>query len=104
MSYFLTGEHRPYTTGEGRFTRVVPLENFSTKEDGGGGAWEVALRYSHLEFEDVFTPDDALSNWSVGLNWYLNPNSRIMANFVHGELDSLSGAFRAFTIRFQAAF
>lgn len=104
VSYFLTGEHRPYTTGEGRFTRVVPLENFSTKEDGGGGAWEVALRYSHLEFEDVFTPDEALSDWSVGLNWYLNANSRIMANFVQGELDSLSGAFRAFTIRFQAAF
>ena len=35
---------------------------------------------------------------------YLNPNSRIMANYVEGELDNLDGAFRAFTIRFQVAF
>ncbi len=39
------------------------------------------------KFEDVTTPDDALSDWSVGLTWYLNPNARFMFNYVLAALD-----------------
>lgn len=102
VSYFLTGEHRPYRTDYGRFTRVQPLNNFDGI--GGSGAIELALRYSTLSFEDVANPDQTLRDWTFGINWYLNPNSRIMLNYVDGELDTLSGAFRALTIRFQVAF
>ena len=46
MSYFLTGEHRPYDRTAGKFNRVIPFENFFRvrTECGeivtGMGAWE----------------------------------------------------------------
>jgi len=102
-SYFLTGEHRPYKRSHGAFSRVKPLRNFLGKEAGGSGAVELAVRYSSIDVSDGSTAGGELDDVSVGVNWYLNPNTRVMANYVHADLDSV-GQADVFQTRFQIDF
>ncbi len=89
-SYFLTGEHRPYSKSSGVFGRLKPKENFLGK-GGRLGAWEVAARYSHLDLNDANIGGGKLDNYTFGLNWYLNPNVRWMVNAVLSKTkDSVS--------------
>jgi phosphate-selective porin OprO/OprP len=87
-SYFITGEHRPYNTSEGAFDRVRPKKNFLI---GGLGAWEVAVRFSQIDLNDArainTNAGGKQSNLTFGVNWYPNPNFRIMANYVYGWVD-----------------
>lgn len=84
-SYFLTGENRPYKAGSAVFGRPKPKENFG---QGGVGAWEVALRYSQIDLNDQPAVEGGeLSGITAQLNWYLNPNTRVMLGYVHSELD-----------------
>ncbi len=46
ISYFLTGEHRPYKNSYATFGRLKPKKIFM---NGGSGAWELALRYTHTD-------------------------------------------------------
>ncbi len=89
VSYFLTGEHRPYDRSRGAFTRVRPFTNFFRvrASDGiqtGWGAWEVAYRYSCIDLVDqeAGVNGGIADDHSVGLNWYLNPYTRLMFNYV----------------------
>ena len=84
-SFFLTGERRPYKTSSGAFDRVKPKKNFDWK--GGYGALELAARYSMLDLNDEDMNGGELSNFTFGVNWYLNPNVRIMLNYVRAMLD-----------------
>ena len=101
-SYFLTGEHRPYKRSRGTFDRVRPLRNFG--KDGGRGAWEVAARYSHLDLSNERVKGRELRNLTFGLNWYLNPNMRIMWNYVRADLVGDDGDANIFQMRFQVNF
>lgn len=119
-SYFLTGEHRPYKNSGGVFDRVKPKRNFKFHgEEQGWGAWEVALRYSKIDLEDGHTSffEQVLGidrqiwggeedNITVGLNWYLNPNARVMLNYINADIDSrvYRGDLNIFQTRFQLAF
>jgi phosphate-selective porin OprO/OprP len=87
ISYYLTGEHRNYKAKGARFDRVKPAENFDGH--GLGGAWELAARYSMNDFEDGPT-DDEVTNYAAGVNWYLNPNTRVMLNYVHSNFEDAS--------------
>ena len=87
VSYFLTGEHRPYRRAEGRFDRVKPKHNFGLGENGGAGAWEVALRYSQVDLNDSGLGGGRLNDITGGVNWHLNPNWKIMFNYVFAQLD-----------------
>lgn len=89
-NYFLTGEHRPYKTSEGVFSRVKPKRNFGFGE--GPGGWEVAVRYSELDLNDGNIIGGELDNITAGLNWYLNPNMRIMWNYVHSDKETVGDA------------
>ncbi len=92
--YFLTGENRVYDRQAGAFTRVRPYENFFRVRDQNGyvftgkGAWEVAYRYSYLDLNHpsalVFGGWD--SSHTFGVNWYLNPYTRLMFNYIHSDL------------------
>ncbi len=112
-SYFLTGEHRPYDRRQGVFDRLVPLENawFVPTPRGtsaGWGAWEVAARWSYMDLSAV--NDQQLNDITVGMNWYLNPHSRLMFNWVHpialnsvvSDLETAEGD--ALSARFQVDF
>ena len=96
FSYFLTGEHRPYNRKTGAFDRVKPNENFFRvrAEDGccytGKGAWELAYRYSYLDLMDGLTTYNGAGrcgDHTIGVNWYLNPYTRIMANYIYSDVD-----------------
>ncbi|MBD3427039.1 MAG: hypothetical protein GF409_07425 [Candidatus Omnitrophica bacterium] len=84
ISYFLTGEHRIFDKDSAEFKNVEPRENFSIK-DGTWGAWEVAARYSYLDLDekDVSINGGILNDVTLGVNWYLNPNMKLMFNYVH---------------------
>lgn len=87
VGYFLTGEHRRYKLGSGVFDKVRPNENFGIGEDGGLGAWEVVARLSQIDLEDSGYTGGELTDYSLGLTWYLNPNMKILLNYIHGELE-----------------
>jgi phosphate-selective porin OprO/OprP len=86
-SYFITGEHRSYKVQEAAFDRIKPKQNFFDGE-GGAGAWEVALRYSRLDLEDAGVRGGKSDDITLGVNWYLNPNVRVMFNYVWADLEN----------------
>ncbi|RMD86004.1 MAG: porin [Candidatus Dadabacteria bacterium] len=102
-SYFLTGEHRHYKRSHGAFARVKPKENFLGKQGGGPGAIELAARWASIDLTDGPVAGGELDDITVGVNWYLNPNARVMANYVRADLDS-SGEADIFQTRFQIDF
>lgn len=91
FSYFLTGEHRAYNRAKGVFTRTKPFENFFLVRtcDGhlacGKGAWEVLYRYSYMDLNDAGINGGEIRNHTVGLNWWLNPYTRMMWNYVNNR-------------------
>ena len=85
LSYFLTGEHKPYEPDYGRFGRVKPKANFNPMK-GDWGAWEVAARYSYLDLDDRDVEGGKLWDVTAGINWYLFPNARIMLNYIHADV------------------
>ncbi len=106
VSGFLTGEHRPFSAGRAAMGRVRPKRNFSSK-GGGPGAWEAAFRWSRLDLESAHVKGGVLQDWTLGLNWYLNPNTRVMWNFVLARLGGggkPAGWARLFLVRFQVDF
>jgi phosphate-selective porin OprO/OprP len=88
-SYFLTGEHRGYRRSRGSFYRVKLKETFSPIERGTWGAFEVAGRYSYLDLSDRNIRGGTENNVSLGLNWWLYSNFRIMTNWVHANLNGV---------------
>ena len=83
-SFFLTGEHRPYSKSRGAFDRVRP--NHAFLDGGGAGAWEIAVRYSQLDLNNRLVRGGEMKNFTFGVNWYVNPYSRIMWNYVRSEV------------------
>jgi phosphate-selective porin OprO/OprP len=77
-SYFITGESKTYKKS-GIFSRVTPKKNFG---NGGAGAWEIGLRYSSMDLNKENVAAGRLNNISLALNWYLNPATRIMTNYI----------------------
>ncbi len=100
-SFFITGEHRKYKTSMAAFDRVKPKKNFG--KDGGAGAFEVGLRYSDIDLDDTDVRGGHLVNISLGVNWYLNPATRFMVNYVLAELRG-AGDINIFEIRVQVDF
>ncbi len=88
-SYFLTGEHRKYKRGKGRFGRLTPDKNFSWERGKGKGAIELAARYSELDLSDQGVNGGRMQDTTLGVNWYLNPNTRVTMNYVHSNVDRL---------------
>jgi len=86
-SWILTGEENSYKG-------VTPSSPFSIA-NGTWGAWELTARYGQLTVdEDAFPifadPDKSASeadSWGLGLNWYLNRNVRLEANYEQTYFD-----------------
>ncbi len=102
LSVFLTGEHRPYDRKNGFFSRVRPKRDF-TGRARGPGAWEIALRASEIDLDDGPVAGGTLRDATVALNWYLNPNMRVMLNAIRADLDDV-GEMTALTTRVQVDF
>jgi phosphate-selective porin OprO/OprP len=100
-SWVLTGESRRYNAVTGSFQNPRPMVPFSSQ--GGFGAWELAARYSrmNLNFEEGLAGTAAGADavrggeqqiWTVGVNWFPNPNFKIMVNYMLIDVDRLNPA------------
>jgi len=73
-SFVLTGESKGYKASNGTFKRPKP--------SGDLGALELGVRLSHINLEDADIQGGKEQNLTVGLNWYPNPNLRLMTNYI----------------------
>ncbi len=103
VSYFLTGEHRPYRTSAGAFDRIRPKKNWGKD---GGGAWELTARYSSIDLNDGGVDGGEMDVLTAGVNWYLNPNARVMLNYLMADAEqgAIDGDAEAVLMRFQVTF
>lgn len=94
-SYLLTGESKPYDAKKGVFKSPKPANSY--------GAWELKARYDVMEGEG--DPNDELSTWIAGLNWYVNPNVRFMFEYLEGTVDQVAETdVSVFQVRSQLNF
>ncbi len=92
-SWVLTGEDAAYKGG------VVPRHPFNPLQ-GGWGAWQLVARYAELNVDsDAFplfanpaSSAKSAASWSVGLNWWLNRNVRLLTSFSHTDFRGGGGA------------
>lgn len=106
-SYVFTGEHREYDMEDGVIGGLRPDRPFDLRPGRRGwGAWELAVRASHLDLIDGFFRGGEERNLSVGLNWYLNANTRVRFNYVRADIDHdlYEGDLNIFQTRFQYHF
>ena len=73
-SWFATGESRRYSVKRGTFLSIRPIHKF--------GAIEFAARWSFLDLNDEGLNGGEEQNVTLGVNWYLNRNVRLMFNTV----------------------
>lgn len=75
-AWILTGERQRYNVGNGTFGEIRP------DSDNALGAWEFAARYSTLDLSDAGLLGGEQTNFTLGVNWYVNRNVRVSANYV----------------------
>jgi phosphate-selective porin OprO/OprP len=100
-SWLITGESRRYDVASGAFQGPRPFVPFTA--NGGIGAWELALRYSHadLNYREGLLGTAALPEavrggeqniWTLGVSWFINPTLRLMFNYLRVDVDRLNPA------------
>ena len=102
-SWVITGESRPYERSTGTFRRILPQKSFYLKE-GTWGAWEVGVRFSHLDLNDGPILGGRMNILTGGLNWSLNPFVRVMFNYLRQNISNApeyDGVAHTFMLRFQ---
>ena len=98
VSYFITKEHRPFINSHTTFGSLTPKNNVFNGEKGAG-AWEVALRYTNTDLNSKDIYGGQQEDIALGVNWYLNPATRIMLNQVWTHFPD-EGNLNIFEIRF----
>lgn len=91
-SWVLTGE-------DATFTGVTPRNAFDP-HNGKWGAFQIVARYAELDIDDDAFPlfsnplisASGAQSWSAGLNWYLNRNLLIKANYSRTTFTGGGGA------------
>ena len=105
--FFLTGESLGYDRETGTFGRVIPCSNARWRRGcglEGLGAWQVVARYSYLDLNDKGIEGGRVHDLTLGLNWFLNPNAKIMWNYDIGYRGQLgpgtsNGTYQGFGTR-----
>lgn len=86
VGYFLTGEHKIYDYQKGVVGRIIPNSNafFTRGTNGlawGPGAWQVVGRFQQLDLDDKLVSGGKLTDFTFGINWFLNPNMKVQFNY-----------------------
>ena len=76
VGWFLTGESMKYKAGT--FSGIKPKAPIGK---GGWGAWQIAARLENMDLTDGNIIGSEADVFTVGLNWYLTSNTRLMANY-----------------------
>lgn len=76
VGWFLTGESMKYKTGV--FSGIKPKAPIGK---GGWGAWQIAARLENMDLTDGNIIGGEADVFTIGLNWYLTSNTRLMANY-----------------------
>lgn len=107
-SFLLTGESARYTS--------IEIQDPASLANGTWGALELAVRYDHASFSrDAINRGLASGSRSYtkvdgywfGVNWYLNNNVKLVANFMYSKLEgdeSLPDNEKALFTRVQLSF
>jgi phosphate-selective porin OprO/OprP len=109
--YFLTGENREYDRERGIFSKVKPNRDLHLRANKGWGAWELGFRVSYVDMNSGKIQGGKEVCYTAGLNWYWNPNTRVMFNFIHTKFEDRgtppaidSGRANILQTRFQILF
>lgn len=99
LSYHLFGESKPYDPKKAAFKNVLPRNRL--------GAIELTARREFGENLDPLTASAVkqVHADTVGVNYYLSPNMRLMANYIFSEAERVDGEKdrpRTLTLRLQA--
>jgi phosphate-selective porin OprO/OprP len=80
-SYLLFGGHQNYNIKEGEFTRITRGKKY--------GDMEIAIRYDYLDLNDFDAEiyGGSADGYTIGLNYYFNPNVKFMMNYVYNNND-----------------
>ena len=111
-SYFLTGEARSFDQEKGLWGNTKPCCNLFDDGCCCKGAWEVALRLSHIDLNDGTVTGGQATNVTAGVNWYWNANMRVMLNAIFGKVEDRGNSalpiidekLTAFVVRFDVHF
>jgi len=76
VGWFFTGESMKYKAGA--FSGIKPKAPIGK---GGWGAWQIAARLENIDLTDGNIIGGEADVFTVGLNWYLTSNTRLMANY-----------------------
>jgi phosphate-selective porin OprO/OprP len=103
LTWLLTGESYANSYKDGMFGRITPNRNLTFGQDGWG-AFELGLRYSNFDASDFklaangcaagtgCLTSSSYTNkadaWTGGAKWMVNPNARILFNYVHTNFDT----------------
>lgn len=109
LMWNVTGEPFSDMYKDGVFGRLKPRKNYQSGNDGWGG-FQLGVRYSKFDASDFVTTNTAGTGvlgvttsatadglvtatneadaWTLGANWILNPNVRLVMNYVHTEFES----------------
>jgi phosphate-selective porin OprO/OprP len=110
--WFLTNDSRPYQREAAVFNRVFPTRPLmfpgmsKTNVQRGWGAWQVAFRADYLNLDSQNIQGGRLVDLTLSLNWYLNPYTRIYADYIHPFLtrDTPQGTTEANLFGLRAQF
>jgi phosphate-selective porin OprO and OprP len=107
----ITGESRSYKGSDGEFKRLKPVASFG---EDGWGAWELAARFDQVDLNDEDISGGDQKRATFALNWYVNENVRLMADYARvldlegSPISSRAGGppddYDVFTFRTQWAF
>jgi len=114
--WVINGDAAPYVveadtaTEVGIFKRVQPRQDQRVTH-GGTGVFEAVARYSAIDLASHDVQGGMQQDLTLGLNWYPEPYTRVMANYVHawadptaGSLGGSDGQADIFQMRMQIAF
>jgi phosphate-selective porin OprO/OprP len=93
-SWFLTGEMAHYR--EGKFIRPNIQNN--------RGAWELAVRFSDIDLNDLDVEGGTEHNLSFGVNWYSKTHWRFMGNLIKVSSDGPEGEQNPWIVQFRAQY
>jgi phosphate-selective porin OprO/OprP len=76
--YMLTGESHAYDVAAGNFCSFIPCNIY--------GAVELAARYDFVNLNSKNLLGGTEHNASVGINWYINDNTRFSLNYIRANI------------------